>query len=108
MNRYSLTMTALLIAAMNSPLSAGSIETAMMDWLVKQLFQPGTYRHKQEKQGRVFIYAGLKSSDVARALDKHFDRIQSMMFTGTVVTDKKGTPVRDPETGGLVVEEDGC
>jgi len=101
-------MTALLIAAMNSPLSAGSIETAMMDWQIKQLFQPGNYRHNQEKQGRVFIYAGLKGSDVTRALDEHFDRIQSMMFTGTVVTDKKGTPVRDPETGGLVVEEDGC
>ena len=108
MNRYSLTMTALLIAAMNSPLSAGSIETAMMDWQVKQLFQPGKYRDSLEKQGRVFIYAGLKSSDVMRALDEHFDRIQSMMFTGMVMTDDSGTPLRDPETGGLVVEEDGC
>jgi hypothetical protein len=108
MNKYSLTMTVLLLVAMNSPVSAGSIETAMMDWQIKQLFQPGNYRDSQEKQGRVFIYAGLKSSDVMRAMDEHFDRIQSMMFTGTVVTDNKGNPVRDPETGGVIVEEDGC
>ena len=108
MNKYSLTMTVLLFAAVSMPVSAGSIETAMMDWQIKQLFQPGKYRDSLEKQGRVFIYAGMKSSMVMKALDEHFDRIQSMMFTGTVVTDKKGTPLRDQETGKLVVEDDGC
>jgi hypothetical protein len=108
MNKYSLTMTVLLFAAVSMPVSAGSIETAMMDWQIKQLFQPGKYRDSLEKQGRVFIYAGMKSSMVMKALDEHFDRIQSMMFTGTVVTDKKGTPLRDQETGRLVVEDDGC
>ena len=108
MNKYRLTMTVLLFAAVSIPVSAGSIETAMMDWQIKQLFEPGKYRDSLEKQGRVFIYAGLKSSDVMRALDEHFDRIQSMMFTGTVVTDKTGSPVRDPKTGNVVVEEDGC
>ncbi len=108
MNKYSLTMTVLLFAAVSMPVSAGSIETAMMDWQIKQLFQPGKYRDSLEKQGRVFIYAGMKSSMVMKALDEHFDRIQSMMFTGTVVTDDVGTPLRDPKTGNVVVEEDGC
>ena len=108
MNKYSLTMTVLLFAAVSMPVSAGSIETAMMDWQIKQLFQPGKYRDSLEKQGRVFIYAGMKSSMVMKALDEHFDRIQSMMFTGSVVTNKKGTPLRDQETGKLVVEDDGC
>jgi len=108
MNKLGLTLMVFLFVAVSSSVSAGSIENAMMDWQVKQLFQPGKYRDSLEKQGRVFIYAGLKSSDVMRALDEHFDRIQSMMFTGMVMTDDSGTPLRDPETGGLVVEEDGC
>ena len=108
MNKQLITMMLFLSVIVSMPVSAGSIETAMMDWQIKQLFQPGKYRDSQEKQGRVFIYAGLKSSDVMRALDEHFDRMQSMMFTGTVVTDDSGAPLRDPETGGLVVEEDGC
>ena len=108
MNKQLFTIVLLLFVAVSMPVSAGSIETAMMDWQIKQLFQPGKYRDSLEKQGRVFIYAGLKSSDVMRVLDEHFDRIQSMMFTGTVVTDDAGTPLRDPKTGNVVVEEDGC
>ena len=31
-----------------------------------------------------------------------------MMFVNTVVTDDNGVPLTDPETGELVVENDGC
>jgi hypothetical protein len=54
------------------------------------------------------IYDGMRSADVEKALDEAFDRIDSMMFVNTVVTDTEGAPVHDPETGQLVVEEDGC
>jgi hypothetical protein len=31
-----------------------------------------------------------------------------MMFINTVVTDDDGVPMTDPETGELLVENDGC
>ena len=31
-----------------------------------------------------------------------------MMFVNTVVTDDNGNPLKDPESGEVVVEHDGC
>jgi hypothetical protein len=31
-----------------------------------------------------------------------------MMFVNTVVTDDKGNPAKDPESGEVVTENDGC
>jgi hypothetical protein len=45
---------------------------------------------------------------VDQALDNNFDRIESMMFVGTVKTDKQGDPVIDSATGQLMQESGGC
>jgi hypothetical protein len=50
----------------------------------------------------------MKDTDVARALEEQFDRIDAMMFTGTIVTDQDGEAVKDPKTGKSLVENDGC
>ena len=42
------------------------------------------------------------------ALDEQFDRIEYMMFTGTIVTDASGAVLTDPETGEIRVENDAC
>ena len=61
-----------------------------------------------ERRGRVFIYDGLRDTEVERALDEQYDRVESMMFINTVVTDDEGAPLTAPESGELLVENDGC
>ena len=78
------------------------------NWQTRMLFTPSEQQLAIESKGRVMIYDGMRSADVEKALDETFDRIDSMMFVNTVVTDAEGVPVHDPETGQLLVEEDGC
>jgi hypothetical protein len=78
------------------------------NWQTRMLFTPSEEQLAIERKGRVMIYDGMRSTDVEKALDETFDRIDSMMFVNTVVTDTEGAPVHDPETGQLVIEEDGC
>lgn len=77
-------------------------------WQKKRLFNPTPAQRQEEDRGRVFIYHNLKRSDVSKAMDEHFNRIDSMMFTGTVITDDRGAVLRDGNTGEAVVEDDGC
>jgi hypothetical protein len=88
--------------------AATADEDRMRNWQLSLLFSPGEQQLKVEDKGRVMIYDGLYSADINRALDNQFDRIEHMMFTNTIVTDESGEPRRDPQTGLLLVEEDGC
>lgn len=53
------------------------------------------------------IYDGLRDVTIEQVLDVQFERIQSMMFTRLIRTDKTGAPLRDA-SGKIVVEDDGC
>lgn len=88
------------------------IEFALLDstnkWQVNHLFQPTINQRKKEQQdGQIMIYDGLRDTTVAKALDSNFDRIQNMMFTRVVVTKLSGQPEVD-DFGNAVVEDDGC
>lgn len=90
---------------------SGSYKSAHADqesWQMAQLFDPTATQMEAESSGRVMIYRGLTDTVVSRALDEQFDRIGSMMFTATIVTDDAGSPKRDPLNGQVVVEDDGC
>ena len=77
-------------------------------WQEKLLFSPTTSQIEVEKRGRIMIYDGLTDTQVGRAMDTQFDRIESMMFVRTIVTDTSGEILRNEKTGDVVVEDDGC
>lgn len=87
--------------------SAGPSQAAD-SWQEKMLFSPTSSQIELEKRGRVMIYDGLRDTQVARAMDNQFDRIESMMFVRTIVTDSEGKILRDEQTGDVIVEDDGC
>lgn len=75
---------------------------------MKTLFQPSEHQLKREAKGSVYIYDGLTDKTVSKAMDSHPDRIASMMFVNTKITDEKGNLRRDPASGEILVEDDGC
>ncbi len=89
-------------------LAAGQLRAATDDWQLRMLNQPSEAQLALEKKGRVFIYDGLTDAQVDQAMDEQFERMEAMMFVRTVVTDADGESMTDPETGELIVEDDGC
>ncbi len=51
---------------------------------------------------------GILEKQIAKAMDTWFDRIESMMFVRTVITDDAGEVQRNKDTGEVVIEDDGC
>ena len=112
-NTYSIPfgVLVLFLFTFQSPANANDdidLALAVERWQTNLLFNPTPRQLELENKGRVNIYDGLKDTEVARALDTQFDRIQSMMFVRTVVTDKDGEALIDPETGNKVLEDDDC
>ncbi|MEN8109178.1 MAG: hypothetical protein ABFS22_14385 [Pseudomonadota bacterium] len=91
--------TALLLVT--APVVAG-------DWQEKLLFNPPDSQLKLEQRGRIMIYDGLTDTQIAKAMDTQYDRIESMMFVRTIVTSDEGNAMHDSETGQVIVEDDGC
>ena len=84
------------------------VAMAIEKWQYNRLLNPSPEARESEKQGAIVIYDGLTDVTVNQALDQHFERIQNMMFTRTVITNENGEPKIDPITGNKVVEDDGC
>jgi hypothetical protein len=120
MNRMSKQITGWLVtaalAAFTTVAGAGAgagagadaDEDRMHDWQISMLLNPNEHQLEVEHKGRVMIYDGLYSTEVNQAMEQQFDRIEHMMFTNTIMTDEAGQPLRDPKTGLVMVEEDGC
>lgn len=50
----------------------------------RRLSSPTMAELEREKKGEVFIYSWLREDQVNRALDKQFERMDSMMFVNTI------------------------
>ena len=72
-------------------------------WLLRRLNDPTARERAHERKGNVYIYDALTDRDVDLALNRHFERIEYMMFVGTRRTDPNGTAPGDGET-----ESPGC
>ena len=97
-----------------APWAAAGDEQAIQDWQLQMLLKPTPVQLKMEQQkDRVFIYSRVKDSDIDRAMDQQFGRIEHMMFVKTLVA-KQAEPSRDktPDSESsepVVVEsDDGC
>lgn len=74
---------------------------------LKNLFEPSQSQLRREANGHIYIYDSLTDRVVNQAMDQQFDRVQNMMFVGTIVTDDHGEPAVDDQ-GAVLVEDDGC
>jgi hypothetical protein len=95
-------------AALFGASTAATASKDVRDIELRRLFEPTPAERRAETSGRIYIYEGLRETDVARAMEKEFDRVESMMFIRVKKTDKTGETLKDPETGDAVVEDDGC
>jgi hypothetical protein len=89
------------VAASNDP-DMGLFYEFQLD----QLLNPGAEQLQMEKEGTVFIYDGIKDSDIRLALDTQPQRMASMMFINVIWTDETGKPLTDPYTGEMVADDD--
>ena len=52
-------------------------------WELKQLHDPSPSLRERELAGRITIYDGVLITEIDKAMDQQFDRIESMMFIRT-------------------------
>jgi hypothetical protein len=88
--------------------SAREGETDVSEIERRRLFEPTPAELRTEAAGRVYIYEGLRDTDVERALDEEFERVQNMMFIRVKPTDAGGETRKDPTTGAAYIQDDGC
>jgi len=109
-----LTFVAALAFMAGVPVSAAMAETPGAEvpvyadnWQLRRLMQPTEGELLREVQGEVVIYDGLTDKQIELAMSLHPQRIRSMMFVGTIITDDEGAPQMD-EYGMFVLQDDGC
>lgn len=98
----------LLLTGIITLMCFASQATAQDTWQEQQLFNPSQSQLKMEERGRVMIYDGFTDKQIVQAMDSQFDRVDSMMFVRTIITNDEGNAMLDDETGEFLVEDDGC
>jgi hypothetical protein len=102
-------MLAMLAALGAVPATAVDVQdpqSSLEQWLLRRLNEPTARELAHERRGNVYVYDGLTDRDVDQALNRHFDRIEYMMFVGTRKTDPGKTAAAD--SIGDDTESPGC
>ena len=104
--------TSIVIASCVGMICVGTLAQAMGDaerqWQQNVLTSPTQQQIALEHKGHIVILDGLTDKIVEQVLNTQFERLGSLMFTRVVITDAKGKPKKDPETGQVMTEDDGC
>ncbi len=96
----------LLLLVVMAGTAFGKEKDLMYEFQLDQLLDPSDEQLSLEQEGHIFIYSGLKDSDIKLALDTQQHRMQSMMFVNVIWTDEEGKPIVDPYTGQIVSDDD--
>jgi hypothetical protein len=64
---------------------------------MRRLFQPTQNEIRSEAAGKIYIYDGMRESDIERAMDEEFDRVDNMMFIRV-----------KPTSANEYIVDDGC
>ena len=99
MNALNYTRSAALAMVVFLQPAYAATASSAPDWQLMLLLHPSAQQIQVENKGRVVIYDGLKSTDIDKAMDQEFDRIDHMMFIRTKIP--------APE-GGYAQDDDGC
>ncbi len=100
----SLLYAVIVIGTAAVPASASDVREIEL----RRLMEPTPAERAQEDRGQIYIYDGLRDTDIQHAMDEEFHRIEHMMFIRTHKTDPHGEVKRDASTGEALIEDDGC
>ena len=75
---------------------------------MRRLFEPTPAELQAERAGRIYIYEGLRDTDIKRAMEEEFDRVKSMMFIRAKRALPRGQANQNPDTDVAYIQDDDC
>jgi hypothetical protein len=102
--RLVLTLAAAATMGAALPQPAAGETDSLQQWQLRRLNDPTPRELTHERKGNVYVYDGLADGDVEQAMNRHFDRIEYMMFVGT----RKSATAETPADDNIETESPGC
>ncbi len=80
----------------------------LRDIELRRLLEPTAAEVRAEHAGRVYIYDGLQETDIARAMQEQFERLDSMMFIRVQPASAPPQQNQGGEPAPVYYQNDGC
>jgi hypothetical protein len=101
------TMKMSLIFALLIATTAGSADE-LRDIELRRLFDPTPAELRAEQAAGIYIYDGLRDTDIEHAMQEEFDRVESMMFIRVKRPIPQGKSNEKPDNDVVYVQDDDC